>query len=189
MKILLCSVIFVLIIQRACEDDIIRDTYVNFGWQTIIYKGTGHSDKVILDALYNNSNMVKLDNFTKDAYDIVIFTHDGRDYWKLPYSWISFRYKTFSTYCTEVDESKTAFPYSLISPEWWPDELAKPFFEQNRQPNRSNYKFYRCNAVNYGYRESYFEYFAIDNKTKQGYFWKTIRKDKDMDNETIKRYY
>ncbi|MBF0568508.1 MAG: hypothetical protein HQK95_06515 [Nitrospirae bacterium] len=185
---LIYIVIIYLVLLKACEDDIISD-YINRGWQTIYFKGTGHSGEVRLDADYDGRNLIKLDNFTKDAYDIMIFTEAHRDYWLDAYYWASFLYETFSTYCTEVDESKTAFPYSLMSPSWWPDELEKPFFEPFRQPNRSNYKFYRCRALNASYRDSFFEYFAIDDKSKKGYYWKTIRKDEDMDNETIKRYY
>jgi hypothetical protein len=188
-KRLIYFVFIILILSKACEDDIIED-YLTRGWRTTYYNGTGHSGNVILNALYDNSNMIKLDNFTKDAYDITVYTEAHEDYWTSAYSWVSFRYETFSTYCTEVDESKTAFPYSLMSPGWWPDELKKPFFKPIRQPNRSRYQFYRCRAYNnFAYRDSLFEYFAIDNKTKKGYYWKTVRKDKDIDNETIKRYY
>ncbi|KWT88542.1 hypothetical protein [Candidatus Magnetominusculus xianensis] len=186
---LIYFVIFILILIKACEDDIIEDYYIWSGWRTLYFNEPGQSDQVLLNAHYDGTDLIKLDNFTKDAYDIKVFTKARTKYWLGVYYWLSFRYETFSTYCTEVDESKTAFPYSLMSPSWWPDELQKPFFEPLREPNRSNYKFYRCRAFNVAYRDSVFEYFAIDNKTKKGYYWKTVRKDKDMDNVTIKRYY
>ncbi|MCG6552812.1 MAG: hypothetical protein L7F77_10825 [Candidatus Magnetominusculus sp. LBB02] len=180
-KILLILFAILYLITEACRDDVILD---HGSPRTEIYfEGTGHSSEVILENVppyhnTKNSGKLKLDNFTKDAYDIRLsWQHilDDIPYWRVSHYWLSFSFETFSTYCTEDNESNIMLPYILNSPQWWPRELGETIIPTIFTKNRSNYKFYLCRVDIPSRGYSYYEYFAIDNKTKKGYYWKTTR--------------
>ncbi|MBF0487979.1 MAG: hypothetical protein HQK98_07435 [Nitrospirae bacterium] len=177
LKLILLAMMFGLLMAETCKDDVVEEYLINVSTGRY-FEGTGHSEEVILDGSDYKFYRLKLDNFTKDAYDILVSSlviGSGQPYWDTPHYWLRFSYETFSTYCTEVDKSKTVMPYILLSPDWWPWELGKHFIPTMRSINRSNFKFYRCSISRYRKGYSYFEYFAIDNKTKTGYYWRTTR--------------
>jgi hypothetical protein len=166
----------VMIATISCDDDSMILHIIYDKWEETYYNEPGHSNKVALDSkkviLDNGSiyiSIVTLDNFTKDAFDIRERFADNRSSDSL-HSWVSFKYLTFSTNCREVNKDMTVFPNSIISPKWWPDDLKRSIFPRNR----SKYKFYRCYAAFAGHGLSFFHYFAIDNTTKTGYYWRTL---------------
>ncbi|KWT78409.1 hypothetical protein [Candidatus Magnetominusculus xianensis] len=179
---------FVFLMSGLLKDNVIED-YIFMSQTERYFEGTGHCDDVILTGSNIKFYRLKLDNFTKDAYDIVVssLVEGSGHYWDSPHYWLRFSYETFSTYCPEVDESKTAMPYLLLSPDWWPRELGKYFIPTMRSINRSNYKFYCCDATRISYGYAYFEYFAVDNITKKGYYWRTMRTN--MSEDDIQKYY
>lgn len=175
--------IIVILTTISCEDDTLTHIiYYKDKWAETYYNGTGHSNKVVLDNGSKYRNIVTLDNFTKDAFDIRERFYDNRPNDSIHY-WLSFNYLMFSTSCKEVTKSMAVFPNSISSPNWWPDDLKKSFFSINL----SRYKFYRCRAVFAGAGLSFFEYFAIDNTTKTGYYWKTLLHD--TDEKSIRKCY
>ncbi|WP_420265274.1 hypothetical protein [Candidatus Magnetominusculus dajiuhuensis] len=160
--IVLCLIVVTTLVS--CNE-IMQFVFGNF--EENFYNGTGHGSKVILDNGSEHRYRVTLDNFTKDAFDI-------RERFDVPktsfYYWLSFNYLTVSTSCREVNNNMVVFPNSISSPKWWPNDLIGLF----SSTNKSRYKFYRCLASDIGSEYSYFEYLAIDNATKKGFYWKTI---------------
>ncbi|MBF0516513.1 MAG: hypothetical protein HQK97_05260 [Nitrospirae bacterium] len=131
------------------------------------YKGTGHGNRVIFDNKTVHTYVITLDNFTKDAFNI-------REQYDVPktsfYYWLSFNYLTLSTHCSKIGSDVIVFPSRILSPKWWPNALkSSPL-----QIGRSKYNYYCCKAFDVGDEFSHFEYFAIDNISKKGYYWKTI---------------
>lgn len=171
LKLLLVGLI-VIVSTIACEKDNGVETF---------YSGTGHTNKVIFDNGSEYRYRVTLDNFTKNAFDIRERFYEN--VYDSLYYWLSFNYTTFSTECTEVNKNMVVFPKSRKSPCWWPDDLKWSFFPRNIL----KYKFYRCFAGYAGYGLSFFEYFAIDNSTQTGYYWKTMLEDTQKN--SIRYYY
>lgn len=151
---------------KSCEDDVFIEMF-SAHWHDTYYKWAGHHDKV------------KLNSLTESAFDIRERYDDNST---LSY-WLSFKYVTFSTNCKEVDESQTVFPHSIISPIWWPTNLQRTILPRDR----SNYKFYLCGTTPDFYIFTLYEYYAIDNKSKKGFYWqtrKTYGKSSRNDNST-----
>lgn len=175
LKLLITFIILFLIIY-ACRDEVIEN-YISTILTERYFEGTGHSSEVVINKWDEHDNLT-LDTFTNDAYDIRVGSRirgSYQSYWDSSYYWLSFSYKTFSTNCKEDNESNIVLPYILNSPHWWPRELGETIIPAILRTNRSNYKFYRCRAEFNSRYYSYFEYFAIDNKTKKGYYWRTTR--------------
>ncbi|KWT86919.1 hypothetical protein [Candidatus Magnetominusculus xianensis] len=189
MPILLWIVVFNTIIT--CEDEILLHIIdYKDKWVETYYIGIGHGNKVMLDSypykLDNGSIQVEilltLDNVTKNSFEIRERFIDSEIHNRL-YYWLSFKYKTFSTNCKEVRKDMVVFPVSISSPSWWPDDLKKSFFKKNR----TKYMFYRCRAGYAGYDLSFFQYFAIDNTNRTGYYWNTMLVN--TDNKSVRKYY
>ncbi|MCG6552532.1 MAG: hypothetical protein L7F77_09410 [Candidatus Magnetominusculus sp. LBB02] len=156
----------VILAFKSCEDDVFLEM-LSADWHDAYYRGSGHHNKV------------KLDNLTESAFDIRERYNDNS---ALTY-WLGFKYVTFSTNCKEVQESQTVFPHSVISPIWWPTNLQRTILPRDR----SRYKFYLCEAMSDVYVFTLYEYYAIDNKSKKGFYWhtrKTYGKSKRSDNST-----
>ncbi|MCG6552535.1 MAG: hypothetical protein L7F77_09425 [Candidatus Magnetominusculus sp. LBB02] len=183
--------LIIIVASIACEDEIFTHlTYYKDKWLETYYNGPGHGNKVELVSyplrLDNGSIKVEifltLDNVTRDAFNIRERFENSEIHSRI-YYWLSFNYKTFSTNCKEVSKDMVAYPISISSPSWWPDDLKKSFFPINR----SKYKYYRCRAGYAGYELSFFQYFAIDNATKEAYYWHTMLVN--TNEKSINKYY
>ncbi|MCG6552813.1 MAG: hypothetical protein L7F77_10830, partial [Candidatus Magnetominusculus sp. LBB02] len=128
LKLLLIPLAILDLIAYSCRDDVI-EYHISKIPTEMYFEGTGHSDEVVIDTAppydyqnIENSGKLKLDNFTKDAYDIRVHSHPilHKDpYWVAVHYWLTFSFETFSTYCKEDNESNIMLPYILNSPEWW----------------------------------------------------------------------
>ncbi|KWT86918.1 hypothetical protein [Candidatus Magnetominusculus xianensis] len=131
------------------------------------YEGAGHS------------NETGVRGFPADAFNV----RKRINYDDALVIWLSFDFVTFNTTCREIEESTISFPLHYNCPRWWPTNLQKTL----SPINRADYKFYSCGDKFYKPNYIYKEYYAIDNKSKHGYYWEipnpNVRPERLMNNE------
>lgn len=131
------------------------------------YEGAGHSDETGVSC------------FPADAFDIRKRLNCDSN---LIVKWITFKFNNFSTNCKEIGEDMLYFLHPYDSPKWWPANLQKTFFPRDR----SEYKFYYCKDNSTYTNLFYLEFYAIDNKSKTGYYWNMP--SSDLKHNELKKY-